>query len=63
MDSVEKGAETSIFLASDPKVAAVSGSYFVKKKPETVKHAFNTPDNAQRLWKLTEQLTGTAFLD
>ncbi|WP_210520923.1 SDR family oxidoreductase [Hymenobacter terricola] len=63
MISVEKGAETSIFLASAPEVAATSGGYYSKKRAEPVKHAFNTPDHARQLWKLSEQLTGTQFLD
>jgi len=31
--SPEQGAQTSIFLASDPSVAGISGKYFVNKKP------------------------------
>ncbi|GAB3638856.1 SDR family oxidoreductase [Hymenobacter arcticus] len=63
MLSPEKGAETSIFLASDPSVAKVSGGYYSKKKPEPVKSSFNTPANSQRLWTMSEELTGTKFLD
>ncbi|MBO2007804.1 SDR family NAD(P)-dependent oxidoreductase [Hymenobacter negativus] len=63
MISAEKGAETSIFLASAPEVASTSGGYFDKKRAEPVKHRFNTPENARRLWELSEQLTGTQFLD
>ncbi len=63
MISPEKGAETSIFLASDAKVANVSGGYFSKKKLEPVKSAFNTAANNRRLWEMSEQLTGTKFLD
>jgi NAD(P)-dependent dehydrogenase (short-subunit alcohol dehydrogenase family) len=63
MISTDKGAETSIFLASAPEVAAISGGYFNKKKAEAVKHPFNTLDNARRLWELSEELTGTRFLD
>lgn len=62
LPSAEKGAETSIFLASAPEVAAISGGYFAKKRAEPVKHPFNTPDHARQLWKLSEQLTGTQFL-
>ena len=62
MISVAKGAETSIFLASAPEVATVSGGYFVKKKPVPVRHAFNTPEHARQLWELSEQLTATSFL-
>jgi retinol dehydrogenase-12 len=63
MISAEKGAETSIFLASAPEVAAISGGYFDKKKAEPVKHSFNTLENARRLWELSEQLTETRLLD
>lgn len=63
MLSPEKGAETSIFLASDPSVATVSGGYYSKKKPEPVKSSFNTLANSQRLWTMSEELTGTQFLD
>ena len=62
MISVEKGAETSIFLASAPEVATISGGFFEKKKAEPVKHPFNTSDHARQLWKISEQLTGTSFL-
>ncbi|WP_310393498.1 SDR family NAD(P)-dependent oxidoreductase [Hymenobacter sp.] len=62
MLSVEKGAETSIFLASAPEAAAVSGGYFAKKRAEPVQHSFNSPEHARQLWKLSEQLTGTQFL-
>ncbi len=63
MLSPEKGAETSIFLASDEGVGATSGGYFNKKKPAPVKSSFNTAANNQRLWQLSEQLTNTTFLD
>ena len=63
MISAEKGAETTIFLASSPDVASISGGYFDKKRAEPVKHRFNTLDNARRLWELSEQLTGTQFLN
>ncbi|MFD2720085.1 SDR family oxidoreductase [Hymenobacter monticola] len=62
MISVEKGAETSIFLASAPEVAAVSGGFFDKKKAVPVKSGFNTPEHARQLWQLSEQLTGVSFL-
>ncbi|MBJ6144470.1 SDR family NAD(P)-dependent oxidoreductase [Hymenobacter sp. BT559] len=63
MISPEKGAQTSIFLATDAKVGAVSGGFFSKKKPEPVKSSFNTPANNRKLWELSEQLTETRFLD
>jgi retinol dehydrogenase-12 len=63
MLSPEKGAETSIFLATDAKVASISGGFFSKKKPEPVRSSFNTPANNRRLWELSEQLTNTQFLN
>jgi retinol dehydrogenase-12 len=63
MLSPEKGAETSIFLATDPSVATTSGGFFSKKKPEPVKSNFNTPANNQKLWQMSEALTGVKFLD
>jgi len=63
MLSPEKGAETSIFLASNEGVATTNGGFFSKKKPEPVKSGFNTAANNQRLWAMSEQLTGTKFLD
>lgn len=62
MISVEKGAETSIFLATAPEMAASSGEFYVKKKPQPMKHPFNTPEHARRLWELSQELTGTNFL-
>lgn len=63
MISPEKGAQTSLFLATDAKVANVSGGFFSKKKIEPVKSDFNTPANNRRLWEMSEQLTDTNFLD
>ena len=62
MISAEKGAETSVFLASAPEVATTSGGYFDKKKTTPVKNSFNTPEHARQLWELSEQLTDTRFL-
>lgn len=62
MLTAAQGAETSIFLASSPVVAAISGGYFAKKKAAPVRHSFNTLDHARQLWEMSEQLTGTSFL-
>ncbi|MDB5234012.1 MAG: hypothetical protein JWR44_1005 [Hymenobacter sp.] len=62
MISVAKGAENSLFLATAPEVATVSGGYFARKKPKAVRHSFNTPEHARQLWELSEQLTNTQFL-
>jgi NAD(P)-dependent dehydrogenase (short-subunit alcohol dehydrogenase family) len=56
--SPEKGAQTSLYLASSPEVEQVSGKYFIK-----VAAVASSPDSydeqtARRLWEVSEQLTG-----
>ena len=63
MISPEKGARTSVFLATDAQVGTSSGGYYNKCRPEAVRSSFNTPDNNRRLWEMSEELTGTRFLD
>ena len=56
----EQGAETQIYLASSPEVEGVTGKYFDKKKPvKSSKESYDTAV-AQRLWQVSEQLTGLA---
>ena len=58
MASPQKGAETSIYLASSPEVAQVTGDYFVKKK-ETRSSAESYDDaEAAKLWKVSLALAG-----
>ncbi len=57
MKSPEKGAETILYLAASPEVMNVTGNYFINKKT-----ALSSPDSynkelAQKLWKVSEQLT------
>lgn len=56
----EKGARTSVHLATAPDVAGVTGQYFVNSKPK--KPAPNALDDeaAQRLWSISEELVGLA---
>ena len=49
--SPEKGALTSIFLASDPSVAGVTGSYFVKRTPRPHNPAADDVAVQQQLWE------------
>ena len=53
----DKGAATSIYLASSPEVAAVSGQYFDKCKP--VRSSALSYDVAaqERLWEISEKQT------
>ncbi|HWF16681.1 MAG TPA: SDR family oxidoreductase [Acidimicrobiales bacterium] len=58
--SPEKGARTSIYLASSPEVAGVTGQYFVKCKPAKPRRWAQDPEAAQRLWQVSEELVGLA---
>jgi NAD(P)-dependent dehydrogenase (short-subunit alcohol dehydrogenase family) len=56
--SPERGAQTSIYLASSPDVADVSGQYFVKAKPAKSSKASYDVATQEQLWSLSEQMTG-----
>ncbi len=56
--SPAKGARTSIYLASAPEVAGVSGEYFVKCKPKQPKRWARDDRAARQLWQLSEALVG-----
>ncbi|SER71745.1 Short-chain dehydrogenase [Pedococcus cremeus] len=60
MRSPEKGAETSVYLASSPAVEGVSGQYFVDRKPTRSSRASYDAAAAARLWDLSAQLVGLA---
>ncbi|HEY2500744.1 MAG TPA: SDR family NAD(P)-dependent oxidoreductase [Mycobacterium sp.] len=51
--SADKGAATSVFLASSAERAQVSGQYFANAKTKKVKTAFNTQENRNLLWSLS----------
>jgi NAD(P)-dependent dehydrogenase (short-subunit alcohol dehydrogenase family) len=55
----EKGAKTSIYLASSPEVNGLSGKYFVQCKPAWSTKRSKDEDDALRLWEVSEKLTGT----
>lgn len=55
----EKGAGTSVFLATSPTVQGVTGKYFKKSKAATWPRPARNDEARARLWTLSEQLTGT----
>jgi NAD(P)-dependent dehydrogenase (short-subunit alcohol dehydrogenase family) len=55
--SPEKGAETSIYLATSPNVANTTGKYFVKKKEVRTSAESYDEKVAEKLWKVSEELT------
>ncbi len=52
----EKGARTSIYLASSPDVAGVTGEYFDNSRPAPCDPRSNDPETARLLWEKTTQL-------
>ena len=54
----EQGARTSIYLASSPEVEAVTGQYFVKEKPARSAAQSHDRATAERLWRVSEEMTG-----
>jgi NAD(P)-dependent dehydrogenase (short-subunit alcohol dehydrogenase family) len=56
--SPERGAETSIYLASSPDVAGVSGKYYDNKRPQTSSPEANRADVQRQLWEVSAKLVG-----
>ena len=56
--TAEKGARTSIFLASSPDVQGVSGKYFDKCKEKQPSPEALAAGGPERLWAISEEKTG-----
>lgn len=54
--SPEKGAETSVYLATAPEIAGVTGKYFDNKKAVASSPESHDRGKQQQLWHLTEEL-------
>lgn len=59
-DDLERGAETSVYLAASAEGASVSGKYFSNRQQRTLSHANLNEETALRLWRLSEQMVGLA---
>ncbi|EOQ88687.1 oxidoreductase, short chain dehydrogenase/reductase family protein [Leptospira yanagawae serovar Saopaulo str. Sao Paulo = ATCC 700523] len=59
--SEDKGAETSIFLATDPSLSSTSGKYFVKKKESKSSPVSYDKTARRNLWTYTEDLLKHKF--
>ncbi len=58
MKSPEKGAATSVYLASSPEVEGVTGTFFIDSKPKkSSKASYDTATQA-RLWQVSVDLIG-----
>jgi NAD(P)-dependent dehydrogenase (short-subunit alcohol dehydrogenase family) len=58
--SPQKGARTSVYLASSPEVEGVSGWYFVKCRAKSPRKWARDPEAARRLWDVSEELVAQA---
>jgi retinol dehydrogenase 14 len=58
MKTPQQGAATSIYLASSPDVDAVTGTYFVKGRPQRSSKASYDDEAATRLWQVSADLVG-----
>lgn len=52
------GAETSLYLATSPEVAGVTGAYFTKKKAVSSSKGTYDRELAKKLWDRSVELTG-----
>ncbi|CAA9293122.1 MAG: hypothetical protein AVDCRST_MAG11-268, partial [uncultured Gemmatimonadaceae bacterium] len=57
MVSPERGAATTIYLATSPEVEGVTGRYFRRRRPARSSSGSYDPDAARRLWELSEAMT------
>jgi NAD(P)-dependent dehydrogenase (short-subunit alcohol dehydrogenase family) len=58
LKSPERGAATSLYLASSPDVEGVTGRYFANSKPKTSSKASQDTRAAARLWDVSAALVG-----
>jgi NAD(P)-dependent dehydrogenase (short-subunit alcohol dehydrogenase family) len=56
--SPKEGAQTSVYLASSPEVAGVTGQYFKKEQAVPSGPPSYQEDTARRLWEIASRMTG-----
>ena len=61
MKTPAQGAETSIYLASDPNADAFRGKYFDNCAEKVSSNAARNEDDAKWLWQRSAELTGLDF--
>ena len=57
MLSPEKGAQTTIFLATSPEIGNITGQYFSKKKIKRTTSEARDKEVADRLWEISLEIT------
>lgn len=61
LKTVERGASSSVWLASGAENQDVRGKYFDNCKPQTLSVSAMDEEDAARLWKESEELSGVNF--
>lgn len=59
--SEKDGAKTSIYLATSPEVEGVTGKYFEKSQEKRSSSESYNEAHAQRLWEISEEITGVSL--
>lgn len=54
----ERGARTSIYLASSPEVEGVTEKYFARRRQQKSSEASHNEEAGRRLWEISAELTG-----
>jgi hypothetical protein len=57
--SPAQGADTVIWLATEPALAGRSGGYYVKRREASTSRAAQSDEGARKLWEVSEQLLAT----
>jgi NAD(P)-dependent dehydrogenase (short-subunit alcohol dehydrogenase family) len=55
--SPEKGAETSLYLATSPDVEGITGKYYIKKQQKESSNDSYDEGLATRLWDISSKMT------
>ena len=55
--SPEQGADTAVWLCTDPELADVTGGYFYDRRPHDARAWARDADTAAQLWDASERLT------
>jgi NAD(P)-dependent dehydrogenase (short-subunit alcohol dehydrogenase family) len=58
VDSLERGADSTLRLATDPTLAGVTGLFFDRESEARAEDQAYDPEARRRLWELSEELTG-----
>ncbi|HSV89034.1 MAG TPA: SDR family oxidoreductase [Bacteroidales bacterium] len=58
MINPRKGAETIVYLATNPDIQNLNGQYFYKKKARKISVGAQNPDDAEKLWSISKVYAG-----